>query len=190
MRKGGVALVISGMAIIAGCSSGGGSLAGGGGGVSAGHGSPKAAVEGFLTALQTGNGGSSWCAYINPSDLQQCQEGAASVAITITGTFSLGNQVIQGTQALVAVTGNLCVHDEEDTTTTIDCSSNSNANAGLPPGAGSFSEAYSNASGSNGSTTAPCVEVNGSWYIDLSGSSGSAPATTTPGTSPATTTAP
>lgn len=189
MRKGGFTLVIF-MAIVAGCSSGGGTLPGNGGGsVSPGHSNPKAAVEGFLTALQTGNGGSSWSAYVNPSDQQQCTTGTAQVHITISGNFSIGNEVIQGTHALVAVTGNnLCAHDEEQSTTTISCSSNSNPNAGLPPAAGTFSQAYAAAINTNGSTTAPCVEVNGNWYIDISSLGGTSSSTTTPTTTPPTTT--
>ena len=187
MRKGGVIFVASVMAVIAGCSSGGGTLSGNGGGsVSPGHGSPKAAVQGFITDLELGNGSTAWCDYIDPPDQQDCQQGAAAANITISGTFALGNQVIDGTEALVAITGNVCAHSEEDSTTTTACDSNNDPNKGLPPGAGTFSAAYATASGSNGTTTAACIEINGSWYINISGDSGTSP-TTTPTTVPATT---
>ncbi len=186
MRKGGVILVVSAMIVIAGCSGGGGTLSGNGGGsVSPGHGSPKAAVEGFITDLELGNGSTAWCDYIDPADQQDCQEGAAEANITVTGTFAVGNQVIDGTEALVAITGDVCAHSEEDSTTTISCSSNNDPNKGLPPGAGTFSEAYATASGSNGTTTAPCIEIEGSWYINISGQ-GSTP-TTSPTTTPTST---
>ena len=90
-------------------------------------------------------------------------------ALGAPGTFSIGNEVVQGSQALVAITGDVCAHDEEPSSTITACSSNTNPNAGLSPDAGSFSEAFAEASNSNGATTAPCVEVNGSWYLEISG---------------------
>jgi hypothetical protein len=191
VRKGGVVLVVSVMAVIAGCSSGGGILSGSGGGsVAPGHGSPKAAVEGFITDLELGNGSTAWCSYMDPADQQDCQEGAAEADITVTGRFGLGNQVIDGTEALVVLTGDVCTHSAESATTT-SCVSNNNPNDGLPPGAGTFSEAYANAVSSSGTTTAPCIEIDGQWYINISGNSGTpttSPATTSPATTTPTTT--
>ena len=189
MRKGGFGLVIAILAVTAGCSSGGGTLPGGNGGgsVSPGHGSPKDAVDGFITDLELGNGSTAWCNYLIPADQSECQEGAAEADISVTGTFTVGNQVIDGTQALVAITGNVCAHDDIDSTTSISCSSNSDPNKGLPPSAGSFSEAYDAATNSNGTATAPCEEISGSWYINIPGLSGSSTTpTTTPTTSPTT----
>jgi hypothetical protein len=187
VRKSGGLFILIVMAVVAGCSSGGATVSGNGGGtVAPGHGSPKAAVQGFITDLELGNGSTAWCDYIDPPDQQDCQEAAGDANITITGSFSLGNQVIDGTEALVAITGSVCAHSEEDSTTTISCDSNNDPNKGLPPGAGTFSAAYATASGSNGTTTAACIEVNGSWYINISGQSGTSP-TTTPTTIPTST---
>lgn len=186
MRKGGFVLVISILAVTAGCSSGGGTPSGNGGGsVSPGHGSPKAAVEGFITDLESVNGGTAWCDYIQRA-VQICNN-PAMAHITLTGIFALGNQVIQGTQALVAMTGDVCGHNLQAATTP-ECINNSDPNKGLPPGAGTFSEAYAAASNLNaGATaTAPCTEVNGRWYVDLPGLSTTSP-TTTPTTVPTTT---
>lgn len=190
MRRGGFVLVISALAVIAGCSSGGGSLSGSGGGsgsVSPGHGSPKAAVEGFITDLELGNGSTAWCDYLAPPDQSECQEGAAEAHISITGSFALGNQVIDGSQALVAITGDVCAHDDIDSTTSIACSSNSDPNKGLPSSTDTFSDAYAAATNSNGTATAPCEEISGSWYINIPGLSGTSTSTTTPNGTPTTT---
>jgi hypothetical protein len=180
MRKGGTALAIMALLTAAGCSSGGG-LSGGGAGVSPGHGSPRAAVDGFLTDLQSS--GTLWCDYVDPTDQQDCRAGAAEVQLHITGTFVIGKQVVQGNEALVAVTGDLCVHEGTGSATTTSCSSNTDASAGLPPQAGSFSEAYAAATSTSGATTAPCIEVDALWYVNISNIGGSStPATTTPTT--------
>jgi hypothetical protein len=183
VRKGGFVLVISILALTAGCSSGGGALSGNGGGsVSPGHGSPKAAVEGFITDLESGNGSTAWCGYLYAPDRSFRQEG-----ITVTGTFALGNQFIDGTSALVAVTGDLCAHADLRSTTSIACNKNSDPNKGLPTSANTFSEAYAAASVSFGTVTAPCHEVKGSWYLDVDVLVVSGTPTTSPTTTPTTT---
>ena len=194
MRRGSYMVVASILAICAGCSSGGsGVLSGtGGGSVSPGHGSPEAAVDGILTALMTGHG-TAWCAYFNPSDLTTCQQDSAQVDLSITGNYSIKGQVISGTQALVGLTGNLCFHGNTTGTTLLQCATNSDPSTGMPPGAGSFDQAYA-ATANEPSTSLspiPCIEVTGSWYVNFDILSGTTPTTTptsTPTTSPATTT--
>ena len=183
MRKGGFVLVILMLAVTAGCSSGTATVSGNGGGsVSPGHSSPKAAVEGFITDLESDNGGTAWCSYLYAPDRSFCQEG-----ITVTGTFALGNQFIDGTSALVAITGDLCAHADLGSTTSIACNKNSDPNKGLPKSANTFSEAYAAASVSFGTVTAPCHEVKGIWYLDVDVLVVSGTPTTSPTTTPSTT---
>jgi hypothetical protein len=186
VRKGGVVLVISMMAVIAGCSSGGGN-----GGASPGHGSPEDAVDGFATSLLSSNPGVAWCSYLQPSFQQECT--SANVSVSLTGSYSIKSQVIDGTNALVSITGSLCYHGADAQK---GCASNSNASAGMPPGAGSFSTAYASALNNDSNTLSPvpCIQVNGDWYVN-EGSGSTTPTTsettptTTATTSPPTTTA-
>ena len=113
----------------------------------------------------------------------------SQIEITITGgSFSIGNEFIDGTRALVAIVGDLCVHSDVEATTEMACTNNSNPNAGLPPASGSFSEDYAAASKGNGTETAPCIEVNGLWYVDVESLGGfSSSPTTVPTSTPTTT---
>ncbi|MGO9341741.1 MAG: hypothetical protein ACLP6E_04370 [Acidimicrobiales bacterium] len=187
MRKGGLILFLSILAICAGCSSGGsGGLSGGEGSVSPGHSSPEDAVDGILTALMTGHS-TAWCGYFNPSGESECQQDSTEIQLNITGSYSIKGQVIQGTQALVSLTGNLCFHGNATGTTLLQCATDSNPSAGMPPGAGSFAQAYAATANapSNSLSPVPCIEDDRSWYVnfDILNS-------TTPTTSPATTTTP
>ena len=188
VRKGGLVLFVSILAVCAGCSSGGNGTLSGGGTISPGHGSPEAAVDGILTALKSGST-TAWCAYFNPSDKSECDQDSSALALNITGNYSIKNQVIQGSQALVAITGNLCFHGNATGTTLLQCANNSNASTGMPPGAGSFSQAYAATANASSDTLSPvpCIEVDGSWYVNFNILSGTTPSTT-PSTSPATTT--
>jgi hypothetical protein len=189
MRRGGLVAFVIVAQGLAGCSSGGGGLLGpqSSSGTQAGHDSPKAAVIGFLTDLKTA--GDAWCSYLDPADQSTCRQGSEEVQIKLNGNFSIGNDAIQAEEALVAVTGNLCVSESGDVTTpTTACQSNNDPNTGLPPGAGTFAQAYAAAtSSSSNDTTVPCIEVNGSWYVNASNfGGGSTSATTIPATIPTT----
>jgi len=186
IKKVGLALAVAALATAAGCSSGSGVL-----GVSAGHGSPKAAVEGFLEGLDSSTANSSWCAYVDPSDQADCRQAISSGdRFVLSHSLAFGNQVIQGDEALVVLIGNACLKIDAESTSTSECASNSDQNAGLPTGAQSFSEAYSNAQSANTFATAACIEVDGLWYVNSqvgSGSSSSTSPTTTPSTTATTT---
>jgi hypothetical protein len=185
MRKFGLTVVVVGLAFAGGCSSGGGGL-----GVSPGHGSPKAALDGFLTDLESSSTNDAWCDYIDPTGQSECRQALGEGAdFHVTGTFAFGNQVIEGDEALVVITGNACLKIEDDSTTSTNCGGNTDQNAGLPSGAQSFSQAYSNALGSSSFATAACIEVNGQWYVNsqIGGGSASATSPTTVPTIPATT---
>lgn len=191
MRKGGLVLVVSILAVCAGCSSGGNGTLSGGGTISPGHGTPEAAVAGILTSLMSGSS-TAWCAYFNPSDRSECDQDSNALALNITGNYAIKSQVIQGSQALVALTGNLCFHGNATGTTLLQCATNTNAGTGMPPGAGSFSQAYAATANASSDTLSPipCIEVTGAWYVNFNILSGSTPSTTpasTPTTTPVTT---
>ncbi|MGO8824344.1 MAG: G1 family glutamic endopeptidase [Acidimicrobiales bacterium] len=126
--------------------------------ISPGNNSPKAAVDGFLSDVLANNDQGA-CLYVQPSSQQICD---SSPGGTTSGTFSIRSQVIDGTEALVSFTGNACQDGS--------CASNGNPNAGMPPGAGSFADAYSAAVSAESSDTTlsplPCVQVNGKWYVN------------------------
>jgi hypothetical protein len=177
------------LVVVAGCSSGGNEA-----GVSAGHGSPKSAVEGFLTGLQSSTSNDTWCSYVDPAGQAECAQAFSHGAtFRVHGTFAIGNEITDGNQALVAVTGNACLDVDADSTTSTDCAANTNENDGLPSGAQTFSEAYSDALTSSSFATAACIQVDGKWYLNEPSFNGSSSPTTTPPTTsptstPATTT--
>jgi hypothetical protein len=197
MRKGGLAVLLASLATLASCSSGSGI------GAAPGHGSPKAATAGYLAGLAGNN--ATICSYVDPSEQSDCSTDTSQVHFKVTGSYAIANDDVQGNQALVVLTGNVCIVVSE-TTTTQECHQNSDPNSGLPTSAGGFADAYQNSLNSSTSNTQACIEVDGSWYVNLDfGSSGStattipatttptttattAPATTTPSTTPATTT--
>jgi hypothetical protein len=181
-------LVISLLALgIASCSSGSS--------VASGHGSPEEAVQGFINALNTNSvNNGSFCQWLEPSAVSECQSGLeglksqGTVDIT-TNTLSIRSDVIDGTRALVSLTGQLCSSGGN-------CTDNTDSNSGMPSASTSFDEAYSDAEANTQTTISPvaCAKVGGTWYVAVSFFGGTTPTTappsptTTPTTVPATTT--
>jgi hypothetical protein len=187
VRKGGMMLVVTMLAIVSGCSS---STTPDSHGASAspGHSTPEDAVDGYLTAFMAGS--SSWCSYIDPASQGTCEGGLTEGSVSSTGKFTIETQVIEGTDALVSVVGSLCVHENIEETTTDYCSNNSNTNSGMPGGSLSFTDAYAAVTSAKSSVLSPvpCVEVNGLWYENAEESGSNPTATTVPPLStPATT---
>jgi hypothetical protein len=185
VRRGGIVVAVLGLVTIASCSSGGGVL----GGSTPGHATPKAAVAGYLSGLA--GGGSGLCSYVDPSDQADCASELAQVHTGITGSYAIGNDVVQGTEALVTLTGSVCISFSAASTETSSCAHNSNSSTGLPTSSGAFEQAYATAQQGNAdSSTIPCIEIDGSWYVSesFSDNSGTTPTTLTPATSPAITT--
>lgn len=185
MRKGGVVVVLLSLATLASCSSGGGSLGGsggsGGGSVSPGNGSPKAAADKYLVALA--DGGTGLCNAVTPAQESGCMTDLALVHISLTGSYSVGNDIVEGNEALVAVTGNVCISISSAATGTTICAHNNDSNSGLPTSSADFANAYETAvdGGSANDATVPCIEVDGSWYAneDFSDGNGTTPTTAT-----------
>ena len=167
----------------------------GGSSIASGHGSPEQAVQGFVDALNTNSvNNGSFCQWLEPSAVSGCQSGLGelksqeTVDIT-TNTLSVRSDVIDGTRALVSLTGQLCSSGG-------DCTNNTDPNSGMPSASMSFDEAYSAAEANTQTTISPvaCAEVGGNWYVAVSFFGGTTPTTvpssptTTPTTVPMTTT--
>ena len=175
-----VALLVGGLAGLlatAGCSSGSGSsqpswAAGLGSGVtvtgpasvSPGNGSPGAAVQGLITALNAKKY-SDECGYLQPSSQDNCKAESGQLSTSnapyATNT-GIGYVAVHGSQALVGTTGTYCSPGSSP-----ECYTNSDPAAVFSSGK-SFSTLWTEAnqnSNTNSYTLAPCVEVNGKWYI-------------------------
>jgi hypothetical protein len=164
-----VAAAVVGLAIgLAACSSGGGPPA-------AGTSSPTAAASGFLQDLASGNV-SGACGYALPSQQAACNSDFSKAVVKITG-LGIGNDIVVGKEALVAVEGTACFGL---TTASTECLTNTNANAGLPTAA-NFASAYAAKFSSSNTYLEALYEQNGQWYVvdapptGASGGSGTTP---------------
>ncbi len=187
VRSGLAACGVIAVVAVAGCSSGGGNpassaagngttaqpswAAGLGSGVTVeapaanpASGSPAAAVLGFLQQSAQSNGGS-MCNYVDPGYQSTCQSAlsAGGSSDTMSG-LSLGYTVIDGDHALVAFTySSMCENG--------DCQTVNSDPAAPFDGGQSFSALWQNSLDESSTTAyapAPCVEDNGTWYVDLS----------------------
>lgn len=117
----------------------------------AGHGSPVAAVEGFFgNSLQ--NNWTQACSYEPPSEQDTCSAGEPE-----TGRLAVGIAIIEGTRALVPISGRLCRFGE--------C--RNFQGSGLPSGT-TFQTAYADALNPPDSSwnLLRCQEVDNKWYLD------------------------
>jgi len=123
---------------------------------------PQGAVAGFMTGLAKGPSGA--CLYVEPEDLIDCGE-AFTTTIGFSATdLGVGKVTIQGTEALVSVTGRICTTINGKTT----CAVNSDPSAGQPSSGATkaFAAAFAEG-GTLGKRAIPCAEVDGLWYVDL-----------------------
>ena len=134
--------------------------------VAPGNDSPGAAVQGVLAAVSAKNYAGE-CAFLLPSAQSSCASGATELSPTdapSVKTPAVGYVAIKGSQALVGTTGTYCTPGE-----TPQCFTN-NDPAAIFSGGKSFStlwtEANNSTSDQNVYTLAPCVEVNGKWYVN------------------------
>ncbi len=148
MIGGGVAVVVVVVVLIV-------VLVGGGGN------SPTSTVNGFISAVLANNG-AQVCTFPVPSSQAVCVSHESSFT-GATGSGTVVNQVVQGNEALVAVTGELCA---PFITTSNNCESNSSASTGMPGNGVSFDQAYAAAVAANNSISpVPLQQINGKWYI-------------------------
>lgn len=127
-----------------------------------GFSTPQDAVDGFYQGELAGNW-SAVCSYVVPSAQSVCLAGTSGQGAA-TGSIGVDRAVIQGTEALVAVTGNICAPSTP-------CTANTDPSLGMPTSASDFSAVYQAAvaSGSSGEgaymSPMPCTQVNGKWYV-------------------------
>jgi hypothetical protein len=130
-----------------------------------GNGSPGAAVEGLFSSI-TGKHYSAECTYIEPSVQADCKSGIASVTSSTSPSLqnaAIGYVVIDGDRALVGTTGKFCVPGQKPA-----CYTNTNPAAIFSGNRKSFSAlwtAENSISSDNVYSLAPCVKVNGKWYL-------------------------
>lgn len=125
------------------------------------HSSPDSAVKGLLGNLLIGNIPGA-CGYLLPDEQSECNAAYAARGSqpSVTGSVGVGSAVVNGTLALVPVTGKICSAGRCVLPHA----------TGLPPGA-SFLQAYRQAMGSsNGNGNLfPCDENDGVWYVSIPG---------------------
>lgn len=130
--------------------------------VTPGYAAPQAAVAGFYRGELTGD----WdavCSYVVPSAQSICLAGTSGQSAA-TGSISVERAVIQGIEALVGVTGNICAPSTP-------CAANTDPSLGMPTSGSDFAALYraAVASGSNGGgaymSPMPCTQVGGKWYV-------------------------
>jgi hypothetical protein len=132
--------------------------------VSAGTGSPAAAVEGVLSAVGSGQFAQE-CNYVEPSEQSACATGSAGFNASDSPSFKnvkIGYVAIDGTQALVGATGTFCVPNEKP-----ECYTN-NDPAAIFETKKSFSALWTQTNKTSTANTyslAPCIEVSGQWYV-------------------------
>ena len=121
---------------------------------------PQDAVDGLLTSELAGN----WtqaCSYIVPSSQPACTQQVAQASLPpATGNATVDGAMISGSEALVEVTGTLCVSGG--------CNSNSYPGTGMPQSQDTFTQVYDQvlSSGSGSMSPVPCIEENGLWYVN------------------------
>jgi hypothetical protein len=134
--------------------------------VSAGTGSPAAAVQGVITAVSSGQYALE-CNYVEPSEQATCKTGAAAFNASDSPSFKnvqMGYVATDGAQALVGATGTFCVPNANP-----ECYTN-NDPAAIFSTKKSFSTLWTQTNSSSSSNTnayalVPCVEVSGHWYV-------------------------
>jgi hypothetical protein len=131
----------------------------------AGHSSPGAALEGFVSALDARKL-ELWCSYYEPSFQATCRANSTNfVAAELPQfkNFALGYVAIAGNQALVGSTGTDCIANGKPK-----CSSNENPAAIFSTGRtfkalwAETIAAYNNTA--NVYSLDLCIKISGSWY--------------------------
>lgn len=129
--------------------------------------SPTATVNGFIQAVLSNNG-KAVCSYFLPADQAAC-DNEASAFKGASGNGQAVSQAIQGNEALVSITGQICApYITGGSGSSGDCGSNSDASTGMPGNGVTFDQAYAAAvsSSNNGLSPVPLEEVNGKWYLN------------------------
>ena len=132
--------------------------------VAPGHGSPGAVAAGEIAAFNAKNF-SAACGYLDPVDVTKCKSEASQVPtseIPYATNVAIGYVAIDGDKALVGTTGKYCAPGQSP-----ECYTNTDPAAVFSSGK-SFSQQWSAALAStapNVYSLAPCVKVDGKWYV-------------------------
>jgi hypothetical protein len=138
-----------------------------------GHGSPGAAVQGEVNAMNRGKA-VEMCPFMSPSLQAECRARLAGRPAADDQSFkgfALGYVAIDGDRALVGSTGAFCVPNQKP-----ECLANSDPAAilsGGKPFAVLWAQALAgdNSATATGYALATCIKVGNSWYIYLPASS-------------------
>jgi hypothetical protein len=120
------------------------------------HESPQAAVAGYMTGYVQNNG-EMVCEYVAPSQRSLCKHFVSSATYSVS-EWSLGNSVVRGNEAIVAIladkwcAGPACIH-------------NTDANKGLPQDGHGFERAFD--STANAVPVVSVVDISDKWYVAL-----------------------
>jgi hypothetical protein len=123
-------------------------------------------VDGAYQAALAGNW-SAACSYLDPADASNCLSGLNVLGPqpAATGSFTIHTAVIQGNEALVSITGNICPPSQP-------CSANTNPSSGMPASPAQFQSSYQAAVANTASnldtvlSPTPCTQIGGKWYVD------------------------
>ena len=128
--------------------------------------SPTDPVSTFLSG-QLENNFSKTCQSMPPTDYNSCisyiKNSRGGRIVSLSGTAHTANFVVNGNLAIVAWVGTIC----ETENGTKQCKSFTNPNSGLPSNGESFSATWNvDINPSAPLASFPCIEINGTWYID------------------------
>jgi hypothetical protein len=122
--------------------------------------------------MATALSGTHWvnmCPYVEPGAQAQCKSifSALTPSEPSMRNVALGYVAIDGDRALVGVTGTMCAPGQS-------CSTNSDPATIFSTNHRPFSALFTeqlkaSASNSSAYSLAPCIEVDGKWYVDESG---------------------
>lgn len=133
--------------------------------VTPGHASAEDAVAGFYQAELNGDWSATTgaCSYVQPAAQSLCASGTQGYWAA-SGHFTVVGAVIQSPKALVEVTGQMTAPDGSQT-------SNQIPTSGMPVDPSDFNTIYNNLTNSPATvfSPAPCIEIDGKWYINAGG---------------------
>jgi hypothetical protein len=129
-----------------------------------GSASPKDAVRGYWDELAKDDF-SAVCGYVLLSQRAYCRSALQDGSVSIAHP-GVGDDFVDGTQALVAVLTTDACFGLGPTSTTTMCYSNTNPHFGLPKSDAGFAHAQQGAFNVESMLVA-CGELHGSWYVEL-----------------------
>ncbi len=136
------------------------------GGSTAGSATPSDAVTGLIAGLLA-NSAQQACQYVLPSQQSACEAGTDPAFLAITGysgSATVVGQTVSDDEALVEVTGSLCI-TKSGNSAGPQCAGNNEASTGMPSGTTTFASAYTAALTTPNLSPFPCQQVDGKWYV-------------------------